>query len=138
MVTSDEIYREVMNIKTDVQAVKHQTLWMLRDHSEAVASHWREIFGMVPSTKRNYTKMRVYLETNGVRTVSEIAAAAKVDVANVSRWLTDMEKEKIVELLPVAKNKKIYQKTPADFALGISEKLREETAKKNGKTESNE
>jgi hypothetical protein len=138
MVTLDEIYGEVLNIKTDVQSVKHQTSWILRGHAEGVASHWREIFGIKPSTKRNYTKMRVYLETNGVRTVSEIALVTKVDVANVSRWLTEMEQERIVELLPVTKKKKIYQKTPADFALGISEQLREEITKKKGKAESND
>jgi len=131
MANLDEIYTEVLNIKTDVQAVKQQTSWILRGHAEQVASHWQEIFGIKASTKRNYSKMRVYLETNGRRTVSEIAAATKIHVADVSRWLTEMEKERIVELLPAIKKRKIYQKTPADFALGISEHLREELAKKN-------
>lgn len=129
MANLDEIYQEVLHIKTDVQAVKQQTSWILRGHAEQVASHWQEIFGIRPSTKRNYSKMRVFLETNGVRTVNEVAVAAKVHVSDASRWLTEMERERIVELLPVAKNRKIYQKTPADFALGISDRLREELNK---------
>lgn len=129
MASLDEIYNEVLHIKTDVQAVKQQTSWILRGHAQQVASHWQDIFGIKPSTKRNYSKMRVFLETNGRRTVGEIASAAKVHLSDASRWLTDMEKERIVELLPVTKNRKIYQKTPADFALGITEKLREELDK---------
>lgn len=129
MANLDEIYNEVLHIKSDVQAVKQQTSWILRGHAEQVASHWQEIFGIKPRTKRNYSKMRVFMETNGIRTVGEIAAGAKVHISDASRWLTEMDRERIVELLPVAKNKKIYQKTPADFALGITERLREELDK---------
>jgi len=130
MVTPDEIYKEVLLIKNDVLAVKHQTSWMLRSHAESVAPHWREIFGLKQSTKRNYNKMRVYLNTNAKRTINEIASAAGVHRPDASKWLTEMERENIVEVLPVSKGGKIYRKTPADFALGISEKLEEELLKK--------
>jgi hypothetical protein len=130
MVSPDEIYKEVLLIKNDVLAVKHQTSWMLRSHAESVAPHWREIFGLKQSTKRNFSKMRVYLATNGKRTINEIASDAEVHRSDAGKWLTDMERENIVELLPSSKGSKLYRKTPADFALGISGKLEEELAKK--------
>lgn len=132
MATSDDIYKEVMIIKGDVQAVKHQTSWMLRSYADSVASHWRDIFGLKERTKRNYNKMRVYLEANGKRTVGEVATAAGVDQADASRWLTEMEKQRIVERLPVVKRRKVYDKTPIDFSLRISEQLKAELAIKDG------
>ena len=57
---------------------------------------------------------------------SETGGAAGVDQADASRWLTKMEKQQIVELLPVTKRTKVYQKTPADFPLRISEQLEAE------------
>jgi len=132
MANSDDIYKELLIVKKDVESVKHQTQWILRSHAQGVAGHWHEIFGLLAGKKRNYSKMRVFLEVNGKRTVSEVALAAKVHAQDASVWLKDFETEKIVELLPVSKSSRVYQKTPADFALGISEKLQEEITKKNG------
>lgn len=133
MANLDDIYREVLIVKKDVESVKHQTSWILRSHAAGVAGHWHEIFGLLAGRKRNYSKMRVFLEVNGKRTVTEVAAAAKVHVQDASVWLKEFETEKIVELLPISKSSRVYQKTPADFALGISEKLQDEVSKKNAK-----
>ena len=46
-----------------------------------------------------------------------------------------MEKENIVELLPASKGNKIYRKTPANFALGISTTLEVELSKKSGQAQ---
>lgn len=131
MADSDDIYREVMIIKKDVEAVKHQTSWILRSHAESVAGHWQDVFGLTPGKRRHYSKMRVYLAVNGKRTVNEIATVAEVHRQDAGQWLKEMETHELVELLPVSKTIKTYQKTPADFALGISRSLEEELAKKN-------
>jgi hypothetical protein len=129
-VEAADIYREVLHIKKDVESVKHQTSWLLRGQADAVAGHWEKMFGIVPGTKRRYNWMKVYLETDGRRSVSQVAAAAGVHEPDAGKWLAKMERDQLVGLLPQKKNDKIYEKSPVDFALGISAKLRAELEKK--------
>ena len=84
--------------------------------------------------------MKVYLETDGRRSVKQIAAAAGVHETDAGQWLAEMEKDHhLVALLPQKKKDKIYEKSPIDFALGISEKLSAELEKKqNGSNETDE
>lgn len=134
-----EIYREVMHIKRDVESVKHQTSWLLRGQAAAVAGHWEKFFGLVQGKKRKYSVMKVYLETDGRRSVKQVAAAAGVYETDAGKWLAEMVGERLVGLLPQKAKDKIYEKSPADFALGISEKLRAELdKKKNGSASSDE
>lgn len=140
-VEASDIYREVMHIKKDVESVKHQTSWLLRSYADSVASHWEKIFGIVPGKKRRYNWMKVYLETDGRRSVKEVAAAAKVPENHAGQWLAEMAGNdvRLVALLPQKRSDKIYDKTPADFPLGISERLRAElTKKKSGSNKDNE
>ena len=131
-IEASDIYREIMHIKKDVESVKHQTSWLLRSYASSVAGHWEKIFGIVPGKKRRYNRMKVYLETDGRRSVKQVAAAAGVFENDAGQWLAEMANDdvRLVALLPQKKQDKIYDKTPADFPLGISEKLHAELAKK--------
>lgn len=135
-----EIYRELMHIKKDVESVKHQTTWMLRSYADSLAGHWEKVFGILPGKKRRYNWMKVYLETDGRRSVKQVAAAAGVFEQDAGQWLAEMGRDdvRLVALLPQKNKDKIYEKTPADFPLRISEKLRAELAKKNGNSDTNE
>jgi hypothetical protein len=72
-VEAADIYREVLHIKRDVESVKHQTSWLLRGHAAAVSDHWEKVFGLVPGKKRRYNWMKVYLATDGRRSVTQVA-----------------------------------------------------------------
>jgi hypothetical protein len=132
-VEASDIYREVLHIKKDVESVKHQTSWLLRAEAESLAGHWERVFGLVKGKKRKYGWMRVFLETDGRRSVKEVAKAAGVYETDAGQWLAEMQKEKLVDLLPQKKKDKIYVKSPVDFSLGISERLSSEIeTKSNG------
>ncbi len=131
MADSDEIYSELLKIKTDVRSLQHQTSWLLLGQRNELEDQWQPVFGIAPGKKANFTAMRVYLSVNAKRTVSEIATEAKVDKSDASKLLSMLERSELVEPLPQKTTQtKIYAKTPADWPLGISKALQAKIAAK--------
>lgn len=131
MADSNEIYNEILKIKSDVRSLQHQTSWLLLGQARELASQWRPAFSLMPGKKANFTAMRVYLAANGKRTVSEIAKEAKIGQPDASKILATLEKQGLVEPVPQkTTSTKIYSKTPADWALGISKTLQAKLAEK--------
>lgn len=119
-----DLFDEVLKIKTDVRSLQHQTSWLLRSEANELEKYWKPAFGLIPGKRPNFMAMRVYLAVNGKRTVSEIADVADVHRPDASKNLTQLEKIALVEPLPQkTSSTKIYAKTPADRALGISRAL---------------
>jgi hypothetical protein len=124
MADSNEIYSEVLKIKTDVQSLQHQTSWLLLGQRNDLEDRWKPLFGLAKGKKANFMAMRVYLAVNSKRTVSDIATEAGVYPPDASKILTTLERARLVEPVPQKSTKtKIYAKTPADWALGISKAL---------------
>ena len=124
MADSNEIYSEILKIKTDVRALQHQTSWLLLGQRDDLQNQWKPAFSLVSGKKANFMAMRVYLAVNGKRTVTEIAKEAAVHAPDASRILTALEKSELVEPVPQkSSSTKIYSKTPADWALGITKTL---------------
>ena len=119
-----DLFQEVLKIKTDVRALQHQTSWLLRSQGPELQQYWKPAFAL-DEKRPNYTAMRVYLAVNGKRTINEIAQNSKVLRPNASVILTQLEKKYfLIEPLPQKTSlTKVYAKTPADRALGITSAL---------------
>lgn len=131
MADSNEIYSEILKIKTDVRSLQHQTSWLLLGQAQELEKQWQPAFGLVAGKKANFMAMRVYIAVNGRRTVSEIAIEAKVHTPDASKILIALEGIGLVEPIPQKTSAtKIYAKTPADWALSISKTLKQKLADK--------
>jgi predicted transcriptional regulator len=131
MADSNEIYSEILKIKTDVRALQHQTSWLLLGQAHELEKQWQPAFGLISGKKANFTAMRVYLAVNGKRTVTEIGTEADVHQPDASKILAALERVGLVEPVPQkTSGTKIYAKTSADWALGISKTLQARLAQK--------
>lgn len=120
----EDLFKEVLKIKTDVRSLQHQTSWLLRSQASDLEPEWKPAFGF-DNRRPNYTAMRVYLAVNGKRSINEIAETARVHRPDASKILTELEnKYFLIEALPAKTSSiKIYAKTPADRALRITPTL---------------
>jgi hypothetical protein len=131
MADSDQLFREVLKIKSEVESLQRQTQWLLAGEADQLQEQWHPVFGLNKGKKPNNMKMRVYLAVDGRRNIREVATEAGVDQSDASKLLADLEYHSLVEPLPQTSGKtKIYAKTPADRPLGISRTLRERVAQR--------
>lgn len=135
----EDLFKEVLKIKTDVRSLQHQTSWLLRSQASDLEPEWKPAFGF-DNRRPNYTAMRVYLAVNGKRSINEIADTAKVKRPNASTILTELEtKFFLIEALPQkSSSTKIYAKTPADRALRITSTLEAALAANSAKADNAE
>jgi len=116
MVESKELHSEIDEILMHVRSIDGQIPWLIISQIEKLEHLLIDYF-----TKKRRTA-KVYLATDGKRTVSKIGEFLGLHQEAVSKELKELEDRGLVE----QKKWGIYRKTKVDTTIGLSNKLRKE------------
>jgi DNA-binding MarR family transcriptional regulator len=109
-----QILRRLANIEHRVDSLDQTTAFALRADEERHQMTVKNIFG---SSKR---RAQVYLATNGERSVNAIAEFLGLQAPNVSRELTFLQKEGLLEVIEIEGGETYWSKKPIDRTIRIS------------------
>ena len=115
-----QILRRLANIEHKIDSLEQTTAFALRSESERHFKSVRKIFG---KSKR---RVQVYLAANGERTVQEIAQLIEMKQPNVSRELTKLQEEGLLEVFEKDGGETYWGKKPIDRTIRISHLLQSE------------
>ena len=115
-----QILRRLANIEHKVDSLDQTTAFSLRAEAEKHYKSVREIFG---TSER---RVQVYLAANGNRSVDEIAKLLSMKPPNVSRELSLLNDEGLIEIIEIAGGHTYWSKKPIDRTIRISYHLMEE------------
>lgn len=118
MVESDEVARDIREIKWHQEAIDSSMELLIKANRETILSEIMEFFG------KSRRRAQVFLAVNSTRTVQKIAALLSMKLPNVSIELTKLKEEGLVEIKEITADGYIYKKRRVDKILGISRKLR--------------
>ncbi len=114
------ILRRLANIEHKVDSLDQTTAFSLRADAEKHYDSVREVFG---TSKR---RVQVYLAANGNRAVEDIADLLSMNPPNVSRELSHLGEEGLLEVLEVEGGRSYWGKKAIDRTIRISRHLMEE------------
>jgi len=115
-----QILRRLANIEHKVDSLDQTTAFALRADSTRHFDQVRKIFG---ASRR---RVQVYLAANGRRSVGDIAKLLKIKGPNVSRELTKLESEGLLEVIEKERGNTFWGKKPIDRTVRISRLLMSE------------
>lgn len=115
-----QILNRLANLQHKVDSIEQTNAFALRADSERHLDSVRSIF------KRSKRKAQVYLATNGDRTVKDIADFLKMKSPNVSRHLSQLIDEGLIEISESSGGSHYYIKTPLDRSIRISQFLQKD------------
>jgi DNA-binding MarR family transcriptional regulator len=115
-----QILRRLANIEHRVDSFEQTTAFALRAEAERHFESVRVIFG---KSKR---RVQVYLAANGERSVQNIAGLLDMKQPNVSRELTILQQEGLLEVSENEGGETYWSKKPIDRTIRISSLLRKE------------
>lgn len=118
MVESEEVARDIREIKWHQEAIDSSMELLIKANREAILEEIMSFFG------RSQRRAQVFLTVNGERTVSDIADKLDMKLPNVSTELTKLKEEGLVEIKKFTDKGYVYKKRRVDKILGISRKLR--------------
>lgn len=114
------ILSRLAKIEHKVDALERTHAFALRAEAERHFESVRAIFG------KSVRSAQVYLAANGARTVNEIADHLAMKAPHVSRALSKLQDEGLLELIDSRGSGSIYARTPVDRSLRIGRFLRQE------------
>lgn len=112
-----QILRRLSNIEHKVDSLDQTTAFALRADSSRHFDQVRKIFG---NSRR---RVQVYLAANGRRSVQEIAKLLHIKEPNVSRELSKLEAEGLLEIIEKEAGKSYWGRKPIDRTVRISKLL---------------
>ena len=115
-----QILRRLANIEHRVDSLDQTTAFALRADAERHHESVRAIFG------KRKRRVQVYLAANGERSVQKIAELLKMKRPNVSKELTFLQKEGLLEVTENMRGETYWSKKPIDKTIRISELLQKE------------
>lgn len=119
MVESEEVARDIREIKWHQEAIDSSMELLIKANRETILAEIMSFFG------RSKRRAQVFLVVDGKRTVEDIAQLLDMKRPNVSRELTKLKKEGLVEIKRITKEGYyVYKKRRVDRILGISRTLR--------------
>jgi DNA-binding MarR family transcriptional regulator len=118
MVESEEVARDIREIKWHQEAIDSSMELLIKANREAILS---EILGFFGKSRR---RVQVYIAVDGNRTVEDITRFLQMKKPNVSSHLTKLKQEGLIEIKRITKAGYVYRKRRVDRILGISRKLR--------------
>ncbi|MBU7036697.1 MAG: MarR family transcriptional regulator [Theionarchaea archaeon] len=121
MVESDEATRDIREIKWHLEAIDCSMELLTKANKDNILAEIMSFFG---KSKR---KAEVFLAVNEKRTVDDITELLQMKESNVSRELTSLKNEGLIELWKLtSEGHRIYRKRKVDRILGISRILKQE------------
>ena len=115
-----QILRRLANIEHKIDSLEQTTAFALRAEAERHFDSVRIIFG---NSKR---RVQVYLAANGERSVQNIAELLNMKSSNVSRELTSLQQEGLLEVSQNEGGETYWCKKPIDQTIRISSLLQKE------------
>lgn len=115
-----QILRRLANIEHRVDSLEQTTAFALRAEAERHFESVRVIF------RKSKRRVQVYLAANGERSVQNIAELLDMKQPNVSRELTVLQQEGLLEVSENEGGETYWCKKPIDRTIRISSLLRKE------------
>lgn len=115
-----QILSRLANLQHKVDSIEQTNAFALRADSARHLESVRQVFG---TSKR---KVQIYLAADGNRSVKDIAAHLSVKAPNVSRDLSKLKDEGLLEIGGTDGGATLYTKTPLDRTIRISRFLCDE------------
>jgi DNA-binding transcriptional ArsR family regulator len=109
-----QILRRLSNIEHKVDSLEQTTAFSLRANEEKHQQSVKKIFG------KSRRRMQVYLAANGQRSVQDIAELLKMKLSNVSRELSFLQEEGLLEVMEKEGGMTYWGKKPIDRTIRIS------------------
>jgi DNA-binding transcriptional ArsR family regulator len=107
-------------IEHKIDSLDQTTAFALRADADRHFAEVKKIFG------KSLRRAQVYLATNGIRGVQEIAEHLAMQRQNVGIELRALKEEGLLEIIDTHKGKDIWSKKPIDRTLRITKFLRRE------------
>lgn len=120
MVESKEVALDIREIKWHQEAIDSSMELLIKANRGPILA---EIMGFFGTAKR---RVQVFLAVDGKRTVGDVAQLLDMQPNNVSRELTRLKEEGLIEIRRIRQEGYIYKKRRVDRILGISRKLKRE------------
>jgi DNA-binding transcriptional ArsR family regulator len=115
-----QILRRLANIEHRIDSLDQTTAFALRADAERHFETVRAIF------KKSKRRVQVYLAANGERSVQNIAELLDMKPPNVSRELTILQEEGLLEVIENEGGETYWSKKPIDRTIRISNLLQKE------------
>ena len=115
-----QILRRLANIEHKIDSLEQTTAFALRANAERHFESVRAVFG--DSVRR----VQVYLAANGQRSVQDIADLLGMRQPNVSRELSRLKQEGLIEVIEKEGGETYWAKKPIDRTVRISQLLMKE------------
>ena len=114
----DTVAKDIREIKWHQEAIDSSMELLIKANGVQILE---EIMSFFQKSKR---RAEVYLAVNGKRTVSDIVQFLEMKAPNVSRELSKLKDEGLVEIKEIPSSGYVYKKRKVDRILKISKKLR--------------
>ena len=110
----DVILKDVREIKWRQESIDRSLILLLKANKKEILDELLSIFG---NSKR---RAEVYLTIDGNLSVSEIAEKLEMKVPNVSRHITPLKDEALIEIKNIKDGEYIYKKTELEKIFKLS------------------
>lgn len=118
MVESEEVARDIREIKWHQEAIDNSMELLIKANRNAILAEIMSFFG------RSKRRAQVFIAVDGKRTVEDITQLLNMKKPNVSSELTRLKEEGLIEIKKITKEGYIYKKRRVDKILGISRMLK--------------
>lgn len=114
----EDVARDIREIKWHQEAIDSSMELLIKANKDAILAEIMNFFG------RSERRAQVFLAVDGRRTVEGITQLLDMRGPNVSRELTKLKEEGLIEIKRITKEGFIYKKRRVDRILGISRMLK--------------
>jgi predicted transcriptional regulator len=113
----DVTKKDVREIKWRVEGIDKSIDLLVRANRKIIIDDLMEFFG------KSKDRVNVFLSIDGEKTVNQITEKLKMKSPNVSRRITELRNEGLVNIKKITKQGYIYEKTEKVRVLGLEKKL---------------
>lgn len=126
MTESSELHEKVDKILQRVESMDNFMPWIIKPQSAQILEQMKGYFS------KQVAAAKVFLQVDGIKTVSAIGEQLSMKLPNVSREIGKLRDLGLIEPKSVG-NSTIYQKTKIDKVIGLSKSLEKMIEEINGK-----
>lgn len=119
---SDITGKDVREIKWKVEGIDKSIDLLVRANRKGIIDDLMEFFG------KSRERVNVFLSIDGKKTVEQIAKDLGMKGPNVSRRITELRDEGLINIKKTTRQGFIYEKTEKVRVLGLEKKLRKKFA----------
>ena len=112
--------KDIKEIKWKVEGIDKSIDLLVRANRKEIISDIMQFFG------KSKERVRVFLEIDGERTVGQLSDSLGMKSENVSRRITEIADEGLIQVKKVIRAGKIYEKTDKVKVLNLEKLLRKE------------